>query len=79
MSERGKGYDKMSLSSHPLSLNLFMTLLCFTSMDRLISLAHATNQYRPDDDLVSNSYNLSYIYDFRSLIKAGLTSSLARS
>ena len=41
---------------------LFMTLLYFTSMERLFSPAHATNQDHPDDNLVSNSCNLSYIY-----------------
>ena len=62
--------DEMTLPSHSLLFDFnFLMLLCFTSMERLISPAHATNLYRPDDDLVSNSCNLSYIWFLEVSIK----------
>ena len=54
MSERWEGYDKVSHPSFSSLLILFMELLYFAPTERLISLAHATNLHRPDDDLVSN-------------------------
>lgn len=45
-----------------LSTFSFMELLYFAPTERLISPAHATSLHRPDDDLVSNSCNLSCVW-----------------
>ena len=61
-----------SEENSPLPL-LFMTLLHFASKERMIKTinpAHATNQDHPDDDLVSSSCNLSYIYDLKVILKS---------
>ena len=63
--KEGEKSDEMTLLSYSLLFDFnflkFLMLLCFTSMERFINLAHATNLHRPDDDLVSSSCNLSYI------------------
>ena len=50
----GKDMTKCHTPPSPLSTLSFMELLYFAPTERLISLAHATNLHRPDDDLVSN-------------------------
>ena len=57
----------MTVHLSPFSTLSFMELLYFAPMERLISPAHATNLHRPDDDLVSNSCNLSCVCDFLSI------------
>ena len=63
----------MTVYPSPFSTLSFMELLYFAPTERLISPAHATNLHRPDDDLVSSSCNLSYIYDFRSFYQISRT------
>lgn len=65
--------EDMTKCHSPLILSLltpFMMLLCFTSTDRLISLAHATNQYHRNDTLASNSCNLSCMYFLKSQLES---------
>ena len=70
ISEREEKRDEMTLSIHLSSLLiLFIALLYFTLKEQ-VNPAHATNQYHPDDDLVSNSCNLSYIYTLKVSLKS---------